>query len=171
MNEIGIDKIIKEAKRIEEDSLHSSKGHFCAAQFWKRFHFWVGGPTAVIAAIAGISALKDSPVLAAILAILVTALTAVLTFVNPNDNANSHLQAGNAYNSLKNDSRIFYDVEVQEGVDRIALLTSLKELNCRRSELNNNSPQIPEWAFKKARKGIEEGEAFYKVDSSEGQNN
>ena len=36
------EKIIKEARRIEEDLLYSSKGHFYAAQFWSKFHLVVG---------------------------------------------------------------------------------------------------------------------------------
>jgi hypothetical protein len=33
--------------------------------------------------------------------------------------------------------------------------------------LNQNSPQISKWAFKRARKGIEEGEANYTIDKNE----
>jgi len=34
--------IIKEAKRIEENCLYTSKGHFAVAQFWSNFHLWLG---------------------------------------------------------------------------------------------------------------------------------
>ncbi|MBE9594724.1 MAG: SLATT domain-containing protein, partial [Proteobacteria bacterium] len=77
------ENIIKEAKRVEEDSMYSAKGHFVVANFWMKFHLWIGVPTAILAAIAGASALSqfdNHNIIAGILAIVVTALTAVTTF-------------------------------------------------------------------------------------------
>ena len=164
------ERVIKEARRIEEDSLYSAKGQFVAANFWTNFHLWIGVPTAILAAIAAASALSqfnNHNILAGILAILVTALTAVTTFLNPNEKANSHQNAGNKYNSLRNKARIFCEID-SYGVDSYQEITKqLKELAEQRDELNQNSPQIFRWAYKKARKGIEEGEADYKVDENE----
>ncbi len=101
------------------------------------------------------------------MAIIVTAFTAVTTFLNPNEKANSHRNAGNKHNSLRNKARIFCDID-SCGEDSIQELTKqLKELAKQRDELNQNSPQIPRWAYKKAKKGIEEGEAEFKVDKTE----
>jgi hypothetical protein len=158
---------IKEAKRIEEDSLYSAKGHFVTADFWTNFHLWIGVPTVILAAIAGASALSqfdNHNIIAGILAIIVAALTAVTTFLNPNEKANSHRNAGNKYNSLRNKARIFHEVDCcGEDLDQ-ELTIQLKELAKQRDELNQSSPQISRWAFKKARKGIEDGEADYNVD-------
>jgi len=163
--------LIKEARRIEEDCLYSAKGHFVAANFWTNFHLWIGVPTAILAAIAGASALSqfdNHNIVAGILAIIVTALTAVTTFLNPNEKVNSHLNAGNKYNSLRNKARIFCEIDSCGENNSIQELTKqLKELAKQRDELNQNSPQIPGWAFKRAKKGIEEGEANYKVDEDE----
>ena len=65
---------------------------------------------------------------------------------------------------IRNDTRIFYDIELSEIDDKKAT-EDLKKLNDRRNKLNLESHQIPKWAFEKARKGIEEGEAKYKVDN------
>lgn len=162
------EKVIKEAKRVEEDSLYSAKGHFVAANFWTNFRLWIGVPTAILSAIAGASALSqfdNHNVIAGILAITVTALTAVTTFLNPNEKANSHQSAGNKYNSLRNKARIFFEIDSCGESANQELIKRAKELTKKRDELNQNSPQIPRWAYKKARKGIEEGEADYKVDS------
>ena len=159
-------KIIREAKRIEEDSLYSAKGHYCAAQLWTSLHIWIGVPTAIMAAIAGASALskfEDSRIWAGVLAILVAALTSVTTFVNPNAKAANHHNAGNRYNSLNNRARIFSEIETDVETDDI-LLNKVKALTEERDDLNQKSPQIPKWAFRKARKGIEEGEGKYLVD-------
>jgi hypothetical protein len=159
--------IIKEARRIEEDSSYSAKGHFVAANFWTNFHLWIGVPTAILAAIAGASALSqfdNHNIIAGILAIIVTALTAVTTFLNPNERANSHLNTGNKCNSLRNKARIFWEIDACGDDSDQELTKQLKELARQRDELNQNNPQIPRWAYKKARKSIEEGEADYKVD-------
>ena len=160
------EKIVKEAKRIEEDSLYSSKGHFYAAQFWTNLHLWIGIPTSIMAAIAGASALSqfdNHQIVAGILAILVAALSAVSTFINPNEKATIHHNAGNHYNSLKNRARIFSEIDVNVESDE-GLLAKLRTLSAERDELNEKSPQIPKWAFRRARQGIEDGEAQYKVD-------
>jgi len=102
--------------------------------------------------------------LAGVLAIIVAALTAVMTFVNPNEKANAHQNAGNDYNSLRNEARIFYEVNMVNIVDENELTTELEELNSKRDAMNKEHIQIPKWAFRRARKGIEEGEGSYDVD-------
>ena len=43
----------------------------------------------------------------------------------------------------------------------------LKEFSEQRERMNRNCPQPPKWAYRKAKKGIEESEADYKVDQEE----
>jgi len=160
------EKIISEAKRIEEDSLYSAKGHFYAGQCWVNINLWLGGISAVLSAIAGASALSQFDyhnIVAGGLSIIVASLTAVITFINPSERSVVHQKIGNEYNALRNDTRIFYDIEVNDMEDKRAI-EDLKKLNSKRNKLNLESHQIPKWAFEKARKGIEEGEAKYKVD-------
>lgn len=161
------EKIIKEAKRVEEDSLYSAKGHFAVANFWTNVHFGIGVPSAILAGIAGALALSQFEhhhIIVGILAITVATLTAVTTFLNLNEKANSHQNAGNKYNSLRNKARVFFKIDCYRENSNEELTKRLNELVKQRDELNQNSPQIPRWAYKKARKGIEEGEAEYKVD-------
>jgi len=161
------EKIINEAKRIEEDSLYSAKGHFYAGQCWVNTNLWLGGIAAVLSAIAGASAFSQFDyhnIVGGGLSIIVAGLTAIITFINPSERASVHQKAGNRYNALRNDTRIFYDIELNEIDDKKAT-EDLKKLNDRRNKLNLESHQIPKWAFEKARKGIEEGEAKYKVDN------
>lgn len=158
------ESVVAEGKRIEEDSLYSAKGHFEAARSWDSWHFWIGVPTSVVAAIAGVSALSNRPVLSAVLALLVAATSAVFTFLNPKERAAAHLKAGNAYKALHNDARIFREVECQQGLTPAELATRIAKLNAVRNTLNTESPQVPRRAFEKARKGIEAGEATYEVD-------
>lgn len=162
------ERITEEAKRIGEDSLYSAKGHFYAGQHWVNIHLWIGVPATILAAIAGASALSQFDyhnVVTGVLSIMVAALTAVATFLNPNEKASMHQVAGNSYNSLRNRARIFREIEMGNIADDKLLVKELKDLNSERDKLNKESPQIPKWAYKKARRSIEEGEASYRVDN------
>jgi len=159
--------IIDEAKRIEENCLYTAKGHFAAAQFWTNFRLGVGIPMAVLSAIAGTSALAKFDyhnIVAAILSIIVAALAGITTFLNPNEKANAHLNSGNNYDSLQSKTRIFWTIDCWRDNSEQVLTDKLKDLSDERDKLNRGSPQVPTWAYKKARKGIKEGEADYKVD-------
>jgi len=123
-----------------------------------------------LSAIAGVFALSqfdNHNVIAGLFAIIVADLTAVTTFLNPNERANSHLNAGNKYDSLRNKARIF--CEIDTCIDGLAedFIKQLKNLANQRDDLNQNSTQIPTSAFKRARKGIEDGEADYKIGEYE----
>ena len=158
--------IESEAKRIEEDALYSSKGHFCAGARWNGVNLWLGIISTIFSAIAGASALSqfDSHnIVAGVLAIFVAVFSALITFINPNEKASNHKNAGNRFNALRNDVRLFHQVELEKIILDKAIV-QLKKFNDRRNKLNLDSPQIPRWAFVKARKGIEEGESEYRVD-------
>jgi hypothetical protein len=155
-----------EVSRIEEDALYSSKGHFEAAALWSDTHLWLGIPTALLAAAGGISALKEQSLAAGIIGGIVAALTAVATFLNPSGKSNTHHLAGTRFSALKNQARILREIDLLRADSELsALVASVKELAKRRDELNEASPQPPRWAFKRARRAIEAGEAEYQVDS------
>lgn len=154
---------IEEAQRIEEDSLYSARGHFEAARAWSHLHLWIGIPTTITAAIAGISALNSYPVLSGVLSLFVAAFSALNTFLNPNARANLHSKAGNSFNSLRNDARIFRNIDCQSSENSIP--EKLHSLNERRNTLNIESPQIPRFAYLRGRKRIQDGESSYKIDS------
>lgn len=152
----------KEAARISEDALHSSKGHYNAADRWRHVHLWIGIPNALLAAIAGISAFKGSEVLAGSLAVAVAAITAVNTFLNPGDRASTHKRCAGEYHSLRNRARIFTNIVCRCFGSAEELSAKFEEMVAKRDDLNAASPQIPDWAFKKAKAGIDAGEAEYK---------
>ncbi len=163
------EQVAREARRIEEDTLYSAKGHFSAAHVWGNLHLWLGVPAALIAGVAGVSALAEFDnhgTVAAVLALTVAALTAVATFLKPEERVAQHREYGNRYNALRNRSRIFADIEVTTLDER--LVDRLLDLSGERDELNQTAPQIPRWAFRRAKRGIETGQATYRVDSESG---
>lgn len=162
---VTIKEVIKESKRIEEDCLHSSKGHYVAAQFWSNFHLIIGIPSVVLAGIAGASAFTDLPIVAGVISIIVTILTSIATFLNPKDRASSHFTAGNNYNSLQSSIRRFWSIECKDDEPIKLLIHKLEEYSLTRDRLNRESTQIPRWAYNKGKKYIEDGEAKYAVDN------
>ena len=158
------EEIIKEAKRLHENCLVTSKSHFVAAHFWNNFHLWLGIPTVILAAVSGTSAFIEYKTIAFILSIIVVVFTSVTTFLNPKEKANAHLIAGNNYDSLLTRLRIFWSIDCwSEDSDEI-LTDNLKRFSEERERLNRDCPQPPKLAYEKAKKGIEEGESLYLVD-------
>jgi hypothetical protein len=88
----------------------------------------------------------------------------ITTFLNPNKREASHLAAAHGFDKVNNDARVFWSVECWLEESETILTSKLRELIDRKNELNGKSPQIPDWAYKKAKKGIEDGEADFKVD-------
>lgn len=170
-NETTISKtkseIIKESKRMEEALLYSSKGHFAASHFWSNFHLWVGIPMVLLSAIAGASALSrfdPEHLISGILSIVVATLSAVITFLNPNLKVSSHLNAGNSYDSLMNNVRIFWSIDCWRDESEQVLTEKLKYFSEQKDKLNQSCPQIPRFAYMIAKKGINDGEGEYIVD-------
>ena len=165
MNDDKLNAIIAEAKRIEEDSLYSARGHFVVSRWCGYFHFGLGIPATITAALTGVSAVNENIFLSVVLSILTAILAGLITFLNPKETHAIHLREGNLYKELSNDSRIFAQIRCKDPAPTDELAQELKGLNQRRNTLNNESHGIPYLAFKFARKGIEEGEADYQVDN------
>ena len=151
-----------EARRIEEDSIHCAKGHYNAADRWQHVHLWIGIPNAILAGIAGVSAFEGATVAAGALAVVVAVVAAVNTFLNPGDRSSMHRRCAGEYLSLRNRSRIFVNITSRCSACDDEINLRFEELASKRDDLNATSPQIPEWAFKKAKRGIDAGEATYK---------
>lgn len=159
--------IEEELHRIEEDAVFSAKGHFEASAFWHKMFYWLGIPSAILSAIAGVSALSKFEYhseIAGVLAIIVAILSSVNVFLNPQQKLTAHHRAGTDYKALQNDARILRSVTLDGSANPEGQLLILNE---RRSELNKKSPGISRRFFITARQGIEGGESTYRVDASE----
>jgi hypothetical protein len=96
--------------------------------------------------------------------VTVAVLSAITTFLNPTGEKGAHLAAAHSFDKLNNDSRLFWSIECwQEDSDEV-LTSKLRDLVERKNKLNGTSPQIPNWAYKRAKAGIAAGEADFKVD-------
>lgn len=162
--------IIKEAKRIEEDCLYTSKGHFGASRFWSNFHLWIGIPTVILAGVVGtatISQICNGVLVVGVVSVILIVLSAVSTFLNPRERANLHLNAGNNYEALRNTVRIFWTIDCWRSDSDDLLTQQLKTYSQEKNRLNRECPQVPRFAYLTARKGIESGEAEHAVDRTD----
>jgi hypothetical protein len=166
------DEIIREAKRLEERTRDSSKGHHCAAEGWNKRGLQLGIPTLITSAVTSAAVFTQAAkelwwlgIAAGILSVVVTVLTTLSTFLSPNEKENAHLTAANAYDRLNNDARMFWAIECWSTTSSEEALTAkLTELVERKNKLNSDSPQIPPWAWNLAQERINKGEATYEVD-------
>lgn len=165
-----LQEVIKEAKRIEERTRLTSKGHFKAAAVWANVHFFIGIPTVVLAAIASAlvhSQIGDTKIDVAIMSVAVAALTAIQTFLNPSEREQKHLVAGNNYASLENRVRIFWTIQCWQEADSDAALTArVLHFSEEDDRLKNSCPQIPGWAYLLAKRAVAKGETTYEVDKA-----
>jgi hypothetical protein len=158
--------IIDEARRVEEDALHSSQSQFEAAREWNGWNLGIGIPATISGAAAAASVVAQWPLAAGLFAMLAAILSGVATFVKPSERAASCLNAGNAYSALRNDARIFRTIQCTSDASIEDLRSILLALNGRRNTLNNEAPSPPRRAYLRGRTRIEEGETTHQVDRS-----
>ena len=159
-------KIDAELQRIEEDCIHSGKAHFNAGIRWARYHYWLGIPSVVLSALAGLAFLKDCPEAAGAMSGIVAIFTSLITFLKPSERSVSHKHSGDQYLSLRNDARVFREIKLPITSDEQAVIDGLDEFTKRRNDLNQASAQFSQGDFEKARQGIDAGEAAHRVDRS-----
>ena len=157
-------EIRREAERLEEDVLYAEKQHFSMATIWRRIHFWLGVPSALCAALAGVSALNSLPGVAATLAIISAVLTALLTFLDPEKIGSAHHSAGVAYSALRGKLRRLRLIRAAEGAPTNGLKEEIEELAAEKSTIMKSSPHIGGLAYRLAKASIMRGEHEHAVD-------
>lgn len=157
-------RITDELHRLEEDCQHSGKSHFNASTRWNKLNYWFGIPSIVISALIGTAFFKDYAMAASIGSAIVTVLAALVTFLKPAEKSTSHKNSGDQYLALRNDARVFREIFLQKEIPEAAALESLQGLTTRRNELNQASALFSDGDFKKAKTGVDAGQATHAVD-------
>ena len=168
------DEVILEAQRLEESTRDSSKGHHCAAEGWSKRGHQLGIPTAIISGVTSVAVFAQASkdiwwvgALAAVLSITVTILTTLTTVLKPTEKENAHLTAAHAYNRLNNATRMFWSIECwSASATEESMAAKLNDLVAQKDNLNQDSPQVPPWAWTMAKERIANGEATYAVDKA-----
>ncbi|WP_376702534.1 SLATT domain-containing protein [Mesorhizobium sp. ISC25] len=166
MSDVTRERVRDELLRMEEDCIHSGKAHFNASARWAVWNYVFGIPSVILSTAAGAAFFKDYPVVAGSMALCVAVLTSLMTFLKPGEKSADHKSSGDQYLALRNNSRVFREVELDNTPDAETVLTALKGFTTRRDELNQASPSFSDGDFKKARDGIDAGEAKHAVDKA-----
>lgn len=152
-------RIIKEASRIEECCEYSAKAHYNTSKEWNIGNLCLNIPIAIIAAVVVFipAEYKTYP------AVLTAVLAAVQACIKPTDCLKVHKMAGDKYLELKNKARRFKNIKIKL-LENEEAMKELDKLASILDGYNSVNPQPSRTGYEKARKGIKDGEAQYKVD-------
>jgi hypothetical protein len=163
--------IADELRRLEEDATYASQSQFEASKFWRLWHWTLGIPAAVLAAVAGFTGLASvtGRIPAAILALIAAVMGGLLTVVEPNKRGRQAQAAGVAYNEVRVGARQARSVylpsaQIEEGRRRLSGLTEQKNQVDRVAEPTNT------YAFWRAKRNVEAGRLRHVVDVPPGGN-
>lgn len=166
--------INKEVMRHLEDTETSKLAHFFAAARYESIHkFWIGLPTTIAALLLSwLVAQKDLPTdeyqimftIKIFLSLIVAVSSGISTFLNFNELASQHRKAALKYQDIwrkcKNWNTDFPDdTELDEAKSIIQAYRS------EMTAINQESPQIPKWAWKSVDKQIAEGSTSYENEN------
>jgi hypothetical protein len=159
-------QLVRECGRLEEDVLHTEKGHFTAARRLRSVHLALGTIATAGAVIAGARAFSSGAgsKFAGVAGLTAVLVTAISTFAKPQELADNHHKVGTRYAALRGRLRRFRELTLlQDEADPGAHQAALEALAEQKAELDTAGPSIPRYAYVGARRSIE-GEAAYKQD-------
>jgi hypothetical protein len=162
--------IAAQLANIEEGVKYSAQGKFEQAKLWRSVNLLIGVPAACLAAVAGATALASttSRIAAGIIALVAAALGAVATTLDASKRAEAAEAAGNRYLALQHEAEIAREVDLP-AQDVETSRRVLHEFADRRHEINSQSPSIPRFAYRRAKRNIErEGGQTYRGDARDG---
>ena len=162
MNVNTIENIKQEAERLKEDCIYSANGHFESAKFWRRLYYWLMIFSILSFCLSFTLTLLDSQ----LCTVISSFITVILIFLNPQEKYLSHQNSGNKFLSLRNQIRIFNDIEIKNSNYMDEYTKRLIEFSKERNSLNENSLPIAETGYKNAKKQIEEETHIYEVDKN-----
>ncbi len=152
-----------ELARLNEDCSHTSKSHFNASVRWSRYHYVIGVPATVFAVAASAAIFKDYTTAAAICSMMAAVFTALLTFLKPHERSEQHRKAGNAFLSILKEARFFREAKLGQLPDEQSV-EAVETFIRRQNEANQAAPMFSDADRRKARAGIDAGEAKHRID-------
>lgn len=159
-------EIKKEAERVHESAMYSAQTQFEYSKTWRTVDRWLGGLAAFLAAVSAAGGLSDvfSAQVAGLVALISAGMGAVAVSLGaPKSKTQAHA-AGNAYLALQQDARIFIKIDLDQLTSEEAR-EALSKLVARHQELNATAEIPSKGAWKKAKKGVEDGSQDYQADN------
>lgn len=167
-----LDRIRATTHSLVVHTYASGLAHLAIATRWADLHQWFGIGSTVLSVFAGSSLLSGSDVgklVAGILSVIISAIIATTTVLNPGEKSKEHFDSSTSYLVLKNKLQFFYEVESMKTCkDNDELLSELQKLSIERNELVKKCPRISKTKFSK---GWKDSQAAIKRTESEPQSN
>lgn len=166
--------IEKNALRLKEDCLNSSKNNFYYAAKLNKWRYMLGLISTVAAGLIVFSVSANvGPTNLIIPTCSVIALlsSAIVTSWNPGKNSELHQRIGNEYAALQRRTQQFIDVDIPDkSVQEEKLREILDKLNDEQKVLYKAYSQVvlPEWVHKEVKKKLDSGEALYEFENDSG---
>jgi hypothetical protein len=146
--------ISKEFHAIRQRAEGSALKEQSKARWWARLYFVVGLPAAVLAAIAGATALASTAdhVVAGVIALIAAGLTAAATFLDSGTRRSAHENLAAAWQALANDLHVSSTVDIHddEWLQRYARLHLQDVLDRERKLLQGKAPDAEAEAERRA---------------------
>lgn len=136
-------RLIAVSQHLEKDSEYLANRHFNLSVRWSKYHFYLGISSVLFTGIATILVFNNILISAGSFAIVSITLTIILTFLNPSKRSETHKIASRQYLALRNQTRLFRELEIEEYKDLSTVKKRFLELAASRDEINQNSPSIP----------------------------
>lgn len=155
------DALRAELLHMSSDLLHTEKGHFAAAQKHLRVHRVLGLIATVAGALAAAAVVSDSrPAIAALLALLATVASGVVTLVTPQEKAQQHLDAGRDLGALRVQVRQTLDLDLLSGeLDALAAARrAAADYAERKAAVDRAAPAITDASYRDGKQRIDAGE-------------
>lgn len=162
--------LFTEARKLIVNTTYAGQGHLEESTRWTWWDSWLGVPatlgTTLLAAGASVSALLNAqPLVTATIALLATACSTVRVFFKTEELTQSHGLKGNQYLSLRNEARLFKDLELLSTLSAEELQAHLKEMWQRYNALNELPPlRYSRKSYEAAKRNIAAGEQDYEND-------
>lgn len=158
-------------KRIKVDAIYGKKKHFNAADRKQTYHYFIGIPLLVLNVISAsilFYVLTDKvdnwvKYIPLIIALITALLTGFQTFLNLEKKVEGHKRVGNKYLSIMK-SCLLLEAGITDGIiSNDEVRNKLHEISKRIDEVNVEAEAFhtSQKDYKKAKKGIENGEEFY----------
>lgn len=166
--------ILKEVGRHLEDSETSKLSHFYAAQRYERIHkYYIGLPTTIAALLLSwlvaqksISANQDLLfAIKIILSLVVAVSTGVSTFLNFNASAAQHRKAALRYQEVWRRCKN-WDTDFPDDTKLDLAKKTVQDYRETMTNINQESPQIPRWAWKSVDRQVSEGSTNYEIEKT-----
>ena len=146
------------AQTLYEDALYSEKSLFWMATQWRRMHYFLGVPSCIVSALAGVALVKENPSMAITFTAIAAVLTALLTFLEPHKIFSQYHESGVKYGTFRNKAARFKDIDLPDDFDAAQMRKTLEKLAAEKGELQKAAPHTGGIAYFFAKRSIKTGQ-------------